>query len=275
VWTDEELEYLGDHYGLVSDATLCRHLQRSRSAIVIAARRKLQMRQKDNFYSAAELARVLGVRDPKSILLWVKNGWLRGRRGPMMQGLNYVWAFSEGAIVECLTRRPWLANMERLSRHYFRSVVREEWERDPWFTPAQACAVLGVASANTVCRYICQGWLPAEKKPGGPHQGVWIIRQSAINSFLEKDPRPGHLHSALSSSRKRQFLAAGRAIRLSLLWQLRCPSCGATVQINAPPALRGPQVREAFLGRYGKGACQHSGYVNLFEERKAGEDESV
>ena len=41
-------------------------------------------------------------------------------------------------------------------------------------------------------RYIRRGWLPADRRPAGGGLGQYIIRQKAIDAFLQDDPRPGN-----------------------------------------------------------------------------------
>lgn len=255
-WTPDELEFLSNNLGLMSDKELANRLQRSEIAIWLAAKKKLHgQRRKDNFYTATEVARALGIPCLKRVVGWLERGWLQGKRAPWRQGLNYVWLFTEEDIVECLRRRPWLTNLKTMPEHYFRSVVREEWERDPWYTCEQVAPLLGVKTPDTVYLHIYRGWLPAEKKPGGPHQGEWIIRRSAVQAFLNDDPRD---HRDYSASRRKGIIAAGHPSKLLTIWLIQCPSCGELVRITAPPQLRGPQVKERFIREYVNGNCEHA-----------------
>lgn len=267
-WTPEELEYLSNHYGLVSDKTIARNLGRSAKAVIEAAGKRLHTRRRDNFYSASELTRTLGLADSqgRKILTWVERGWLKGRKGPTAGGrkgksslLSRMWTFRETSIVKCLQRRPWLVDLATIPEHYFRSVVKREWKRDPWYTVSQLHSLLG--SENTILRYIHRGWLAAEKKPcGGPNDGAWVIRGSAIEALLANDPRPRSNFQSLSEGRRRLLLESNRASKLAVVWLLRCPSCGQEVRVSAPPQLYGPQVREEFIRLYVNGNCEHSSY---------------
>ncbi len=184
-WTPEELEYLSNHYGLMSDTVLAHHFHRSEIAILLAARKKLGQRKKDNFYTAAELTRLLGLSCAKQIVGWLEQGWLKGEKAPIRQGQYFLWLITYENIVGCLRKHPWLVNLKRMERSYFRSVVIEEWERDPWYTCAQVAPLLSVKALHAVYRYIYLGWLPAERKSGG-HWGAWIIRRSAVQAFLNR-----------------------------------------------------------------------------------------
>ncbi|GAJ03399.1 unnamed protein product, partial [marine sediment metagenome] len=192
-WTPEELEYLSDHYGLVSDKTIACNLDRSVYGVAWAVYR-LRLRRKDNLYTATALARALGIAEPETVIGWVQRGWLKCRKGPVKAGLNRVWVFNEKTVVKFLRQRPWVVNLKSMPEHYFRSVIRREWERDPWYTCQQAAPLLEVKAACTVEDYIHRGWLPADKKPHGCH-GAWIVRLSAIQALLANDPRPLSNHS--------------------------------------------------------------------------------
>ncbi len=62
IWTEEELLYLDDNYGVLPAERICRHLGRSRNALKIAAYRKLNhINQRSNIYTAREVARIVGV----------------------------------------------------------------------------------------------------------------------------------------------------------------------------------------------------------------------
>lgn len=255
-WKPDELEYLAENYGLICDKTLATRLQREESAIINIASRKRVASRMANFYTASTLARILGIPCPKLVLLWVKRGWLKSRKSAMSQGKKQLWRFSQRGVVRCLKQRPWLVDLKRMERHYFRSVVIKEWERDPWYTAKQAAPLLGVKKAARVIQYIHRGWLRAEKKPYH-HTGIWIIRRSAIQAFLENDPRPQHKYIAAGAARRRFIMSLGEPSRLVIVWLIKCPSCGQQVTITASPQLRGPQVRERFIAEYVNGNCKH------------------
>lgn len=266
-WTQEELDYLGGKYGLISDRAICRNLQRSPNAITIAAIRKLHSNRKMNFYSGYELARALGVPCSKTIINWASAGWIQVRKSVVRQGAFRAWLFREENIVKFLRERPWLFDLKKMPEHYFRSIVQAEYDRDPWYNCQEAAPFLGVKTDDAVQRYILRGWLPAAKRPGGPWQGVWIIRRSAIEKFLASDPRPKHKFDMTSSSRKRAARKHGSPLRLSVVWSVLCPDCGQTVVVRADPALRGPQVQQLFTQIYTNDTCSHGLICNLAYNR--------
>ncbi|MBA7568569.1 hypothetical protein ES708_10298 [subsurface metagenome] len=257
-WTATELEYLSDHYGLTSDKRLASQLQRSECGIVAAVKRRLRnQRRKDNSYTAAEVSRIFHVHC-RTVVNWVKFGWLKGRRSAIYAGPHQLWRFTESGIVECLRRRPWLTDFKSPSEHYFQSVVKTEWMRDRWYTTKQTAALIGVTNTASVRRYIQLGWLRAEKSSVNPQsRHKWIIRLSAIRTFLENDPRSRHKFAAMAESRVKHILAAGDPARAAVIWQIKCPSCHEKVRIVAPPQLRTSKIRERFIELYIDGHCKH------------------
>lgn len=263
-WKPDELAYLSRHYGLLPDEEIAAFLGRSRHALRIAAYRKLGgQKRKDNFYTSAEVARALGIRDSKSIIGWVRKGYLRGERGPMYVGLSQVWRFSEQAIIRCLHHRPYLVKPTQVRQHIFQRIVQDEWQRDPWYTPEQAAPFLGVKTPDAIHKYIHQGLLRAQKKPGGPWQGIWIIRKSDIDGFLANDPRPEHKTAALRQSRQRLMIALGRPVRLETIWLIICPECKSEVRVAAPAKMWSPRLLSIFKAKYVNNGCHHGSQCSL------------
>lgn len=265
-WTPEELDILGSKYGLVSDRALSRQLQRSPNALHIASVRKLHSNRKANFYSATELAKVLGIGCPKTLVSWVDVRWLKARRSVVRAGQYKAWKFLDQHIIKFLRNKPWLFNLKNMPQHYFRSIVQEEYDKDPWYTCVEAAPFLGVKTDDAVQRYIFHGWLKAEKKPGGPWTGVWIIRRSAIEHFLANDPRPQNRHDLASSARKTTWRRKGNPLRLSTVWSVLCPVCNTTAVVKAPPHLHGPEVQQLFIDIYTDGTCSHGLVCTLYKK---------
>jgi len=279
-WSEEDLQYLSDTYGLIPNKELAERLHRSEVAMLGRAG-KLHIRATDNFYTASELARTLGI-GRKPIENWVRKGWLKSSliHHPDIRRENALWSqhgfhdrrlqdfdphrrgpkhhFTEEDVIKCLRQRPWLVDLKCMERHYFHSVVIREWQRDPWYNCQEAAALLGLKADNAVKRYIHRGWLLAERKPGtGSWKGEWIIRRSAIKKFLANDPRPSHRYNAFSKARKLGLRQEGRPTRIGMVWNFSCPRCGQEVRIMAPPDMMGPEVREKFISIYVNGTCLH------------------
>lgn len=194
-WTEDDLCYLADNFGRLADEQICKDLSRSKNAIKIIAYRKLNgLARLDGFYTARTVATLLAVSCSKTIVFWRDKGYIKGKRAPFGYGKHKLWSFDYEDIETCLRKRPWLVDPRRMEQSYFRTIVHEEYEKDPWYTAAQAAPFMGIRDPNAVHRYIYRGWLQAVKKPGGPWQGVWIIRKSAIDAFLANDPRKESYH---------------------------------------------------------------------------------
>jgi len=257
-WTKKELEYLSDHYGILPDDILAQRLDRTVGTLKTTVTRKLKgVRRTGAFYTARMLSLILGHKDPRAIALSISHGWLKATKGPPGAGRTKMWNITEEHIVEFLKRRPWLANMTHMEEHYFRSIVREEWKRDPWYSPKQIAPRLGVKTRESVWRYIHKGWLIADKQPGGSEHRGWIIRESAIREFLKNDPRKQYKSEVSRATRIRTNIKLGITVKLSITWQVQCPSCGEQVTVTASPWMRGYQVKEFFIASYTRGRCTH------------------
>jgi len=206
--------------------------------------------------------------------MWQKKGWLKGRRSGGSRSKKKLWCFIEKDIAECLRQRPWLVLLKPTRQwlisdysHHFFYIVRDEWERDPWYTGPQARALLGIGN-STLYKYIRQGLLQAEKSAylAPSHKWGVIVRGSAVqsflkqlralHSFLENEPML-QKESAASMAMKTNRITSGHPVMLSKNWLLECPSCNEKVQIAAQPELSGLQVRKQFLTVYVNGKCIH------------------
>ncbi len=191
-WAEWELEYLADNYGRIPAEKIAQHLRRSPNALKIISFRKLDINQRSNIYTARALAQELGVSCAKTIVAWYDRGYLKGQPAPFKYGLNHVWFFDYDDIIECLENRPWLCNLRRMPESYFKSIVKKEWDKNPWYTRDEAAQFLGLITIGPIYRYIQHGWLVANRRPRGGGKGEWIIRHSVLAEFQLNDPRPLH-----------------------------------------------------------------------------------
>jgi hypothetical protein len=60
-WTDEDLEYLKENYGVISAEEIAEKLGRSTDALKIISYRKLSINQRSNIYTARTVADLVGV----------------------------------------------------------------------------------------------------------------------------------------------------------------------------------------------------------------------
>jgi hypothetical protein len=209
------------------------------------------------------LAMVLGRKDPKSVALWVHHGWLKATKGPPGAGRTKMWNITEDDILDLLKRRPWLADLKAMEEHYFRSIVRDEWKRDPWYTPTQVAPRLRLKRPDAVRQYIYKGWLAAEKQPGGSERRGWIIRESAIHAFLKNDPRQAHKSTASRAAKIGSNIRLGIPVKISTIWQIQCPVCGDTVTVAAPAWMLGRQVKDKLIAMFTNGECTHGANCSI------------
>ena len=263
-----ELQFLRDHIGLWPDEKIAKKLKRSTNALHIALVRKLKgTNRKSNLYTAAEVSRILGIPCSKTIVYYYERGWLRGKRTPWMQGINNPYDFSYAAITTFVRRYPWAAHYASMERSFWKNLIDDLWDKNPWYTPEQTCWRMGLKTDDAIKRYIHWGLLPAIWWPSGPTLGVWIIRKKAIDRFLKKDRRGEHRRNALVHSKHKHALARGEAFRDYTSWVLRCPNCGRLVKVEAEPKLYPDQVMERFRER-NSGLCRHNGRVSVMTRPK-------
>ena len=94
-WTDDEVSYLEQAYGRVSDEHIAQHLGRPVLGIRLKAKR-LGIRKRSAGMSASSVAEIFGV-DTKTVTSWIAKGVLKARRGYAV-GPNRVWLVSEEAV---------------------------------------------------------------------------------------------------------------------------------------------------------------------------------
>ena len=265
-WSQADLDWLHDHWGTVSDEAVCEHLGRTRAACSLAVKRHLHIQRKMNFYTALELARIFGLKEARDISrTWIEKGFIKARKSTVRCGRNLMWYFTEAEVERCLRRRPWLVDLRWAEdHHHFCSIVRAEFERDPWYTCAEAAPLLGVTGADPVHRWIAGGLLKAEKKPGGPWQVKWIIRRSAIEALLTNDTRKQLRRARMLASRRECNYRKGKAAMVARLWHMRCPHCRQTVRILSAVRATNADVGSWFLETY-RGACTHRAEVYMKE----------
>lgn len=132
----------------------------------------------------------------------MERGFIKGGKAPFCYGRNLVNRFEYEDIIKCLRKRPWLVEPGSMPQSYFRTLVRQAWDSDPWYDVKEAQQFLGLHDehANAVHRYIQRGWLEADRRPGAGGLGEYVIRKRAIDRFLQNDPRPALYHEHRSAA---------------------------------------------------------------------------
>lgn len=186
-WSEDEIEYLVDHYGLVSLRHIARRLRRTETAVKLKAKR-LGINQKANFYSATLVAEVFGVDTKKVSHQWIVDGLLRARRSPVRCGPHHVaWRVMDQDLERFIRQHPEQYDWRRMEPGPWRNIARATWERDPVLTAEQAARELGVNTA-TILRHINRGWMSATRVRCAGKHGSWRIRRSALEGFRVRKP---------------------------------------------------------------------------------------
>ncbi len=247
VWTPEQDAYLEEYYPQAKMSTMMRELGRTRGAIVYR-RKKLGVLRSDGGYSAKALADIFGC-DLHFVTDMLDEGYLVGKRAPYKRGNTIPFVFTEDQVLAFIRTYPWLLKPSKMEQaHIFRAALREEWERDPWYTTHQAARLLGV-HGETLLRRVRVGELTAFRRVNSPRYSHCWIRKSALDTFTRKDtPEIRAKNTAKTQRKYRQGL--GLPSRLYTVWETVCRLCAATLQIEAAPKINGPQVAEFFKERH-------------------------
>jgi len=125
-WTEQELEYLSDHIGILSYAELARKMNRSENAIKLCRhRRRLPTFHNGNYYSCTLLAQELG-RCRASIRKYHRRGWLTGKKATWKARFGKPpLIFLEEDIIAFLKEFNRLFNWRSIPNLYFRNKVKE------------------------------------------------------------------------------------------------------------------------------------------------------
>jgi hypothetical protein len=129
-WTDEDIDYLKESYGLVSDATICRKLRRSRWALYVIVKRR-NILKKDNLLTLRSVARIFRV-DDKVARHWVYIGALNARKGTFNIGKSRVWMVTLEDVEHFIKHHPELYECRDIDpeEHFFWRREAERWAFD-------------------------------------------------------------------------------------------------------------------------------------------------
>ena len=121
-WTDEEIQYLLDNCGLISNHKMAHKLGRTRASIRGRLYRS-GVSIFDNFYSATLLGKELN-RNKATVMQWYRKGWLKGRVADWGQGYrNPPMIFVEEDIVTFLKGHCELFTGHKIPNTYFKNIV--------------------------------------------------------------------------------------------------------------------------------------------------------
>lgn len=212
-WSEDDLEYLANHWGAKADATMATHLRRTVVACELKAKR-LGLNRHMAVLTARDVGRIFGV-DAKTILTWVKRGWLKGKRAGFVQGQYRVWNFETEAnrlhqqSIEAFIRAmPWAFDLALMPKgDYHTNLAKDVLAADPWLTSEEAAKVAGV-HVNTLQRWTRCEELPCQHRPKlgthhGPWQGLIVIRKADLVTWLATHRAQEHRNRSASAKRRR------------------------------------------------------------------------
>lgn len=187
-WTELEIEYLRDHYPTESMEAMQKYLRRTPVGIGLKAKR-LGLVRKDGFFTVQSLADLLKV-DSHKALDWVQSGILPAKQLPYRQGPYRVWHIAMADVERFLHEYPFLVhNWRQMAPHYFRSIVRQEWEKDPWYSLKEATRIVGLVNDLMLYKRIQEGECRGYQRSPGKAWSQWWIRKSWLKDFKRRDTR--------------------------------------------------------------------------------------
>ena len=175
-WTPAQNEYLADHYPFTTMKRMVKYLKRTAVAIKEQAQ-KLGLLRVSEDYPALTLAKVLGC-SGATIARYVKKGYLKGKQSYKL-GAHRRWVITEEDVVAFIRTYPWMLSMKKMQeRSYFRSILHEEWGKNPWYNTAEAAEKVGCC-VETLQKRLRSGEVPAIKKTKYSR----IIRENDLRRF--------------------------------------------------------------------------------------------
>jgi len=128
-WTEIELEFASDNYGILTPRQLSKKLNRSTRAIINKMSRN-GIAITDNYYTARMLGAEIG-RHYTTVMQWYRKGWLSGKLSEWKRGyLNSPYIFTEQNIVKFLRQysKLFVNHIRKIPNLYFRNILKKQLE---------------------------------------------------------------------------------------------------------------------------------------------------
>lgn len=160
-----------------TDAEIGRVLGCTAQAVKVVRKRNRIPPRGKALLTARGVARRLGIPCEKTVVRWIKVGYLRARKGQRC-GLNRMWYVREEALFDFLGDARWwyLWEVERLQPD-LRSWAVNMRDGVQFLTTGQVATLLHV-QPGTVNGWIHKGYLPAVRR------GNWLVRQEDLVGFV-------------------------------------------------------------------------------------------
>jgi hypothetical protein len=121
-WTAQEVSYLEQYFGRVSDEHLAEHLGRPVWGIRLKAKR-LGIRKRHVGLSASDLAAIFGV-DRGTVTSWIDKGLLPARRAYKV-GLHRAWLVRDGAVEAFIRDHGQYVDFDKMPDGYYKDLARQ------------------------------------------------------------------------------------------------------------------------------------------------------
>jgi len=129
-WTDDEIQFLADNAGFLSNRQMAEKLKRSERAVKIIRNRRKLPAFYENVYTVSLVAEGLG-KSIKGIKKYLWGGLLKASKADWYCKFgNKPWVFKEEDIVDFLKREHRRFNPDKMGNRFFSNIVREIKERE-------------------------------------------------------------------------------------------------------------------------------------------------
>lgn len=210
-WTEGELRYLDTHVGADTLAEIAQALGRTRNAVKVKAMRRGLRQRRPNpkaahhpGFSARQVARLLGIGCSKTVVWWIREGWLVGSQ-TIGAGQYRRWRILGPDLEDFLRTYRWLYRSERIQDRGWRAFVTG-LPREEYLTTGQAAPLLFFANSTCVTQAIYRGDLFAVKRGNN-----WQIPRSAMRTYEPPPLGGGATPLALRERRRRTLALMGGA----------------------------------------------------------------
>lgn len=126
-WSEDEIEYLREHYGRMSNLKIAKHLGRTKAAVHLKAKRLSIRGWAKDASCSRDLAILLGVDDHR-VLRWIERGWLDASQDCP----GGVWRFSDKALRAFLRDHGYALDLSRVEAGWLMELAfgKSEWRGD-------------------------------------------------------------------------------------------------------------------------------------------------
>lgn len=181
-WSAQEVSYLEEWYGRMSDDRVAEKLNRPVLGIRLKAKR-LRLRKRNTGLTAARVAKIFAV-DPKAVVRWIDTGLLHARRSYAV-GPNRTWHITDQAVEEFIREHGQCVDIDHMPAGWWRDIA----EQHRWYSMPEVEARVG-QSGHLLVRALKAGEYRGAKR--GTH---WYVAAAELPRIAEAtDPwRQQHL----------------------------------------------------------------------------------